>query len=60
MDIGIVRGLITLALMLAFVGLVVRVYARGRKADFDAIARLPLEESAAQHEQDAPNRGDHK
>jgi len=56
MDIGIVRGLITLALMIAFVGLVVRVYARGRKAEFDTVARLPLEE----HEQDVPIRGDHK
>ena len=44
MDVGTVRGLITLALMLAFVGLVLRVYARGRKAEFDAMARLPLEE----------------
>lgn len=51
MDLGTLRGLITLALMLAFVGLVFHVYARGRKAQFDAVARLPLEE--------APTADDH-
>lgn len=44
MDIGTVRGLITLALLLAFVAIVAWAWSRRRKPDFDAMARLPLEE----------------
>jgi len=44
MDIGTVRGLITLALLIAFVALVVWAWSRRRKPDFDAMARMPLEE----------------
>jgi cytochrome c oxidase cbb3-type subunit 4 len=44
MNIGTVRGLITLALMLAFLGLVIWAYSKPRKTDFDEAARLPLEE----------------
>jgi cytochrome c oxidase cbb3-type subunit 4 len=44
MDIGMVRGLITLALMLAFVGLVIWAYSKRRKADFDEMAQLPFHE----------------
>jgi cytochrome c oxidase cbb3-type subunit 4 len=44
MDIGTVRGLITLALLLAFVGLVFWAYSKRRKADFDEMARLPFNE----------------
>jgi cbb3-type cytochrome oxidase subunit 3 len=46
MDMGIVRGLITLALMLAFAAVCVATFSRSRKREFDAMARLPLEESA--------------
>jgi cytochrome c oxidase cbb3-type subunit 4 len=44
MDIGTVRGLITLALMLAFVGIVIWAYSKRRKADFDEMANLPFNE----------------
>ena len=44
MDIGTVRGLITLALLIAFVALVVYVYGKRRKATFDKLARMPLED----------------
>ncbi len=44
MDIGTVRGLITLFLMLAFIGLVVWAYSARRKPDFDEAARLPFDE----------------
>ena len=44
MDIGTVRGLITLLLMLAFVGLVVWAYSKRRKADFDEMAQMPFRE----------------
>ena len=42
--IGVVRGLITLVLMLLFVALIVWAWSKGRKASFDAMAKLPLEE----------------
>jgi cytochrome c oxidase cbb3-type subunit 4 len=42
MDVGTVGGLVTLALLLAFVGLVAWAWSSRRKADFDEAARLPL------------------
>jgi cytochrome c oxidase cbb3-type subunit 4 len=51
MDIGTVRGLITLVLMLAFIGLVYWAYSRRRKADFDEMARLPLDDDPPGKEQ---------
>ena len=44
MDIGTVRGLITLALLVAFVALVIWAWSKRRKADFDKLARMPLED----------------
>ena len=44
MDIGTVRGLITAALFIAFLALVFWAYCKRRKADFDELARLPLED----------------
>jgi len=44
MDIGTVRGLITLALFIAFVALVFWAFSKRRKAEFDKMARMPLEE----------------
>ena len=44
MDIGTVRGLITLVLFVAFVALIIWAYSRRRKADFDELARMPLED----------------
>jgi cytochrome c oxidase cbb3-type subunit 4 len=43
-DIGTVRGLVTLALMVAFIAIVAWAYSKRRRADFDAAARLPLED----------------
>jgi cytochrome c oxidase cbb3-type subunit 4 len=43
-DIGTIRGLITLFLMLAFIGLVVWAYSKRRKADFDEMAQMPFRE----------------
>ena len=51
MDIGTVRGLITLALMLAFVGLVIWAYSKRRKADFDEMAQMPFRENPTDKEQ---------
>lgn len=47
MDIGVIRGLITLVLMAAFIALVIGVYSRRRKPEFDRAAQLPLEETTA-------------
>jgi len=51
MDIGTVRGLITLVLMLAFLGLVIWAYSKRRKADFDEMANLPFKEYPSDKEQ---------
>ncbi|MBN1379916.1 MAG: cbb3-type cytochrome c oxidase subunit 3 [Gammaproteobacteria bacterium] len=44
MDINIVRGIITLLLMLLFVGICIWAYSSARKADFEQASRLPLEQ----------------
>jgi len=44
MDIGTFRGVMTAILMVLFIALVFWAYSRRRKPDFDAAARLPLEE----------------
>ena len=44
MDIGTVRGLLTVALLIAFVALVIWAYSKRRKPDFDRLARMPLED----------------
>jgi cytochrome c oxidase cbb3-type subunit 4 len=51
MEIGTIRGLLTLVLMLAFIGLVVWAYSRRRKADFDEAAQMPLRDDPP------PNKG---
>jgi len=51
MDIGTVRGLVTLFVMLAFVGLVFWAYSKRRKADFDEMAQLPFHEDPSDKEQ---------
>ena len=44
MDIGTVRGIVTLVVMLAFIVLVIWAYSKRRKADFDEMANLPFNE----------------
>jgi cytochrome c oxidase cbb3-type subunit 4 len=51
MSIGTVRGLITLVLMLAFIGLVLWAYSKRRKADFEEMAQLPFQEYPPDKEQ---------
>ena len=43
--------LVTLLLMLAFIGLVVWAYSKRRKADFDEMAQLPFREKPSDKEQ---------
>ncbi len=46
MDLGVIRGIITGVLLVLFVWLVAWAWSRARKPEFDAAARLPLEEDA--------------
>lgn len=45
---SLVRGLITLVLLVLFIALVAATWSRRRQGEFDAAARLPLEEGGAQ------------
>ena len=47
MDMGIVRGLITAAILVLFVGIWAWSWSRKRRADFDAAAQLPLGDDEA-------------
>jgi cytochrome c oxidase cbb3-type subunit 4 len=44
MDINTIRGLLTLVLMVAFIGIWIWAWSKRRKRDFDETAALPLEE----------------
>jgi len=44
MNFGILSGLVTALLLLAFIGGVAWAYSARRKRDFDEAARLPLED----------------
>jgi cytochrome c oxidase cbb3-type subunit 4 len=46
LDFGVAGALGTILAMTAFLGVVAWAWSRKRKADFDAAARLPLEEDA--------------
>lgn len=50
MDSGTFRGLITLILIIAFIGIVIWAYSRRRKPDFDEAAQLPFAD-----DEDGPN-----
>lgn len=51
--IGIVRGVITLVLMILFIALAMWAWSSRRKELFDSMARMPLDE-----DDDRPIRGD--
>ena len=44
MDVGVLRGLYTLLLIVVFIGVCLWAYSGRRKADFDDAANLPLED----------------
>jgi cytochrome c oxidase cbb3-type subunit 4 len=48
LNIGIFRGLLTLVLFLAFMTLWAWAWSKNRKAEFDHVARLPLEDHDSQ------------
>lgn len=43
-------GIVTLILLVVFLGIVFWAYSGKRKADFDAAARLPLEDHDSHHQ----------
>ena len=47
MDMGVLRGLITAAVLVLFVGIWAWSFSRKRRPDFDAAAQLPLEDDTA-------------
>ena len=44
MDINLIRGILTVVIFIAFVGIWVWAWSSRRKSDFDASAALPLED----------------
>lgn len=56
MDINTVRGLTTLLLLVAFIGLVVVVYSRRNKPRFDEAANLPFADEEAHRQSMAEAR----
>lgn len=48
LDINLVRGLLTLVIFVAFIGIWVWAWSSKRKQSFDASAALPLENDTAQ------------
>ena len=46
---GTVRGLATLAVMLAFIGVVIWAWSSRRKRDFDEMAQMPFREGPAEN-----------
>ena len=44
MDIGTFRGIVIAVLLVLFVWLTIWAFSKSRRAEFDAAARLPLEE----------------
>lgn len=43
---GVIQGIITLLLLLLFIGLAVWAWGKSRKSVFDRMARLPLEDDS--------------
>lgn len=55
MDINTFRGLITLILLVAFIGVWAWAWSKRRKKDFDEMAALPLEEDSRPEGQEREN-----
>lgn len=48
MDINLLRSVITAVLFVVFIGIVLWAWSKGRRADFEAAARLPLDDDLAE------------
>lgn len=49
MDMGLIRGLVTLVVFVAFIALVVGIYSRQRKAHFEEAGRMILDDDSAEN-----------
>ncbi len=50
MDVNLMRSVITAVLFVVFIGIVLWAWGNGRRADFEAAARLPLEDDLAEQQ----------
>jgi cytochrome c oxidase cbb3-type subunit IV len=50
MDVNLMRSVITALLFVVFVGIVLWAWSKGRRADFEAAARLPLDDDLAEQQ----------
>ncbi len=57
MDINLVRSLITALLFIVFIGIVLWAWSKGKREDFEAAARLPLEDDLAEEQMARNGRG---
>lgn len=58
MDSGTLNGVITLILLVVFVGIVIWAYSGKRRKDFDAASRLPFDaEKQARERSDSSKKG---
>jgi len=55
-SIGTLRGLLTLILMLAFIGMVIFVFSKRNRSVYEQAAMLPLEDSAASNQESSGSR----
>lgn len=58
MDMGTVRGLLTLALMLAFVAIAIWAFSSRRRKDFEEASRLPLDDERPVRRTDDNDNGE--
>lgn len=50
MDVNLMRSVITAILFVVFIGIVLWAWGKGRRADFEAAARLPLDDDLAEQQ----------
>jgi cytochrome c oxidase cbb3-type subunit 4 len=50
MDVNLMRSVITAVLFVVFIGIVLWAWSKGRRADFEAAARLPLDDDLAEQQ----------
>lgn len=57
MDINLLRSLITAVLFAVFIGIVLWAWSKGKREDFEAAARLPLEDDRAEQQMARNGKG---
>lgn len=57
MDVNLLRSVITAVLFVVFLGIVFWAWSKGKREDFEAAARLPLEDDLAEERMARNGRG---